>query len=128
MFSPGTMEAIELFQVRTLDARGQPLSVDGRVGPMTWGALFGEGAVPPVADPPTPLASAVLAAAGKEVGVMEVPAGSNSGPRVNQYLASVGEPPGLAWCAAFVYWCFEEAASVVKIPNPAIRTAGALEV
>jgi len=128
VFGSDTMEALELFQVRTMDVHGHPLAADGRVGPMTWAALFGEEAVPPVADPPTPLAAAVLGVAGKEVGVMEDPLGSNSGPRVNQYLESVGDQAGLAWCAAFVYWCFQEAASALKIANPATRTAGAIDV
>jgi len=128
VFGPDTMEAVELFQVRTVDGHSQPLTVDGMVGPMTWAALFGESSVPAVAEPPTPLAAAVLGVAGKEVGVMEVPLGSNSGPRVNQYLEAVGENPGLAWCAAFVYWCFENAAAAVKVKNPAIRTAGALDL
>jgi hypothetical protein len=123
-----TVEAIELFQVRTMDAHGQPLAVDGRVGPMTWAALFGGAAVAPAVDPSTALAAAVLSVAGKEVGVMEDPIGSNSGPRVNQYLASVGDPGGLAWCAAFVYWSFQQAAEALKVANPATRTAGALDV
>jgi hypothetical protein len=128
IFGAETMEAIELFQVRSIDTHGQPLVVDGRVGPMTWAAMFGETTVPPVFDPPTPLARAVLGFAGKEVGVMEVPLGSNSGPRVNQYLESVGERAGLPWCAAFVYWCFENAAATLQLKNPAIRTAGAIDL
>ena len=117
-----------MLQVRFEDARGQPLTADGRVGPMTWAALFGAATVPPVTDPATPLAAAVLAVAGKEVGVMEDPLGSNAGPRVNQYLESVGDQGGLPWCAAFVYWCFQEAAAQLQIPNPATRTAGAIDV
>lgn len=128
VFGAHTMEAIELFQVRTIDAHGQPLTVDGRVGPVTWAALFGAASVPTAADPPTALAAAVLSLAGKEIGVMEIPVGSNSGPRVNQYLESVGDNGGLPWCAAFVYWCFQEAAAALKVPNPATRTAGALDV
>jgi hypothetical protein len=127
-FGADTMEAVELFQVRTMDAHGQPLIVDGRVGPMTWAALFGETTVPPVADPPTPLAAAVLGVAGREVGVMEDPVGSNCGPRVNQYLESVGDKGGLPWCAAFVYWCFQQAAAALQMSNPATRTAGAVDV
>jgi hypothetical protein len=128
VFGADTMEAVELFQVRSLDTRGQPLIVDGNVGPATWAALFGEATVPPIANPPTPLAKAVLGVAGKEVGVMEEPLGSNSGPRVNQYLESVGDKGGLPWCAAFVYWCFEAAAEALKTRNPATRTAGAIDV
>jgi len=52
VFGAETVEAVETFQVRTLDIHGQPLTVDGQVGPMTWAALFGEATVPPAADPP----------------------------------------------------------------------------
>jgi len=104
--------------------------VDGRVGPSTWCALFGAGALPP-AQPTSRLTAEVLSIAGREVGVMEDPIGSNRGPRVNQYLAAVGldaAAGNYAWCAAFVYWCFREAAAALGIPNPATKTAGAMDV
>lgn len=50
----------------------------------------------------------VIAVARKELGVTEV-GFSNSGPRVNQYLASVGLGPGQPWCAAFVHWACDQA-------------------
>lgn len=53
-----------------------------------------------------------VAAARKELGVTEVNY-SNSGPRVNQYLASVGLGPGHPWCAAFVHWACDQA----KVPE-----------
>lgn len=53
-----------------------------------------------------------IAAARKELGVTEVNF-SNSGPRVNQYLASVGLGPGHPWCAAFVHWVCDQA----KVPE-----------
>jgi hypothetical protein len=34
--------------------------------------------------------------------------------------------PGLAWCCAFTYWCFDEAAAQAGIDNPMYRTAGCL--
>ena len=43
-----------------------------------------------------------------EIGVREI--GTNRGPRVETYLASVGLPPGNPWCAAFVAWCIQQAA------------------
>jgi hypothetical protein len=67
----------------------------------------------------------VLRVAAGEVGVMEVPLGSNRGPRVDQYLNSVG--PGLLgqpWCMAFIYFCFVQAAQGLGVANPAPRTAG----
>lgn len=67
------------------------------------------------------------------------------GPEVDVYLASVGlhvgQPdgidksegpfPGHPWCAAFVYWCFEQAVEADKTGiaiNPCPRTAGALHL
>jgi hypothetical protein len=54
-----------------------------------------------------------------ELGVKENPAGSNSGPRVNQYLASAGLGPGYPWCMAFMNWCFRKAGLDIQHPNEA---------
>ena len=62
---------------------------------------------------------------------MEQPPGSNRGPKVDQYLTAVGLNPAggsFAWCAAFVYWCFRKASEELGVPNPAVKTAGALDV
>jgi len=126
-----TQDAIELFQARFTDVNGAPLTVDGMVGPMTWGALFGAASTPSNATPPSILLSKVLEIAGGEVGVMEAPPGSNRGPRVDQYLTAVGLDPSagsFAWCAAFVYWCFLQASNALKTTNPAIRDAGVLDL
>jgi len=46
----------------------------------------------------------------KERGVKEVPAGSNSGPRVREYQSSTSlGGTGWPWCAAFVCWSFSRA-------------------
>jgi hypothetical protein len=68
-----------------------------------------------------------LIIAAKEVGVTEQPKGSNSGPRVNQYLKAVGLNPGYAWCQAFVYWCYAEAAKTLNVCNAVPKTAGVLD-
>ncbi len=70
------------------------------------------------------LSAAALMAAQGQVGQCEHPAGSNSGPMVNEYLRSVGLNPGYAWCQAFVYWCYDVAAKKLSITNPLVRTAG----
>lgn len=45
----------------------------------------------------------------KEVGVKEVPADSNSGPRVMEYQSATSlGGTGWPWCAAFVNWCYRE--------------------
>jgi peptidoglycan hydrolase-like protein with peptidoglycan-binding domain len=130
-FGAETQEAVQLFQARSLDFQNHPLTVDGQVGPMTWAALFRSPPAPSTAAPADSLLGSVLAVAGGEVGVMEEPPGSNRGPKVNQYLASAGLNAldgNFAWCAAFVYWCFSQASTALAVPNPAVRTAGALDV
>jgi hypothetical protein len=128
-FGPRTEQAVRLFQARNLDAEGRPLQQDGRVGSLTWAALFGSGAVP-VRDRTTdPFLARVLQIAEREeaIPVREVPKNSNRGPQVDAYLARVGVPPGLAWCCAFVYFCFDEAARGLSRQNPMVRTAGCLD-
>ena len=70
----------------------------------------------------------VLAEAGAaaDAGVREVPRNSNRGPQVDEYLRRAGVQPGLAWCCAFTYYCFDEAAARAGIDNPMFRTAGCL--
>jgi hypothetical protein len=50
-------------------------------------------------------ATRVLAWADSQVGVREEPRGSNRGPKIREYLESVGLGQGYAWCAAGMYWC-----------------------
>ena len=127
VFGEQTESAVKLFQVRTVDETGAPLEIDGIVGQKTWSALFGV-AFPSVRTTPPAagsLLAEVLRVAAGEVGVMEVPPGSNRGPRVDQYLNAVG--PGLLgqpWCMAFIYFCFVQAAQGLGVANPAPRTAG----
>src|SRR2546426_4772635 len=113
------------------DTPGAPLKIDGVVGPMTWAALFGADTVPPNATAPSQLLATVLQLASREVGTMEDPLGSNRGPRVDQYLRAVGLNPAdgsFPWCAAFVYFCFQQAAKTLDVPNPAIKDAGVLDL
>jgi hypothetical protein len=53
--------------------------------------------------------------ASKEVGVTEDPPGSNKGPRINQYLESIGLKPGLPWSVAFIYWVYRQAGAANKL-------------
>lgn len=129
-FGANTEQAVRLYQARATDASGAPLDVDGIVGPDTWEALFGRGSVttpPNLGEPPTRLTDALLAVAADEVGVREVPDGSNRGPRVDLYLGSVSQGLlGQPWCCAFVYWCFREASAGLGIANPFPKTGGVL--
>lgn len=123
-YDKGLASLVKLFQSQQVDAAGRPLVVDGTVGPLTWDALFG----PPAAAAPAAasIADAALLKAIAEINVMESPVGSNDGPRVRQFLASVGLPPGNFWCMAFVHWCFQEAAKDAGIVNPFPKTGGCL--
>ena len=128
-FGDQTESAVKLFQARFPDIDGVPLVVDGKVGSITWAALFGEETVPAADRPPAGLLSKVLKVAQSQIGVMEKPPGSNRGPEVDEYIRRVGlNPKGkFAWCVAFVYFCFDEAASELGRTNPMIKTAGVLD-
>ena len=75
---------------------------------------------------PIPLITSLLIIARLEIGVKETPPGSNRGPRVEEYLKSVHLDPGFAWCAAFVYWCYEKACEGLKLDNPLPVTGSCL--
>jgi hypothetical protein len=129
VFGAQTEEAVQLFQARSADQLGNPLTVDGRVGPTTWAALFAI-EIPPITQSGTTLQQKVIDFASTQVGNMENPLGSNRGPQVDIYLRSVGLDPAAGnfpWCAAFVFFCFQQAAAQLNVPNPAIKDAGVLD-
>jgi CHAP domain/Putative peptidoglycan binding domain len=130
VFDDVTVSAVKLFQTRHTDVSGTPLKADGQIGPITWAVLFDTDNVPSGNDAPSPLLSTTLQVAASQLGVVEDPPNSNRGPMVDQYLQSVGlDPAGnhYSWCAAFVYWCFQQAANQLGIDNPLIKTAGCLD-
>ena len=130
-FDSETKAAVQLFQARSVDGQGRSLRIDGVVGPLTWAALFGSNSLPDTIDVPlSPLLKTTLDVAASQVGVMEEPPGSNRGPQVDQYLKAVGLDPvdgSYPWCAAFVYWSFQQAATRLEKTNPVIRTASVLD-
>jgi hypothetical protein len=75
----------------------------------------------------SPLLTLVLMIAQQELGVKEEPPFSNRGFKIEQYLACIGLGPGFAWCAAYVYWCFEQASCLQNRVNPLIRTGSCLQ-
>lgn len=75
----------------------------------------------------TPLATATLKIATSQLGVKEIPKGSNAGPEVEIYLRSVGLGKGFPWCMAFVYWCTQQATIKMAFKNPLKKTAGVLD-
>jgi len=129
----GTERAVKLFQSRFPDVTGQPLEIDGKVGSLTWGAMFGASTVPSNSAAPSALAKAAIVAAISQLGVMEKPIGSNRGPQVDGYLRGVGlnpaegPPRGFAWCVAFTHFCYKKAAEDLGLQNPHIKTAGVLD-
>lgn len=79
------------------------------------------------------LAPAIVRIATAEIGVEEI-AGTNCGPRVNQYKAATNLPPAESWpwCAAFVCWVVREALRATGTPETKTferpTTAGALDL
>ena len=128
-FGKNTKSAVKLFQARFTDTDGLPLKIDGEVGAITWAALFGAQSVPVSNNAESPLLARVLEVAATQVGVMEEPLGSNRGPRVDEYVRSVGlNPEGKhAWCVTFTYWCFAQATQALDRKNPMIKTGGVLK-
>ena len=128
VFDERMKSAVKLFQSRSSDADGNPLKIDGEIGAITWAALFGVDQVAVVSQAGDTLLAKVLevASAEEKKPVREDPPNSNRGADVVKYLNSVGVPPGNSWCAAFVFWCFGEAARQLGRGNPVFRTGGCL--
>ena len=72
------------------------------------------------------LKSTALQIASSQLGAAENPKGSNWGPAVQKYLASVGINFPASWCMAFVYWCTDQAAKEMGVANPLFKTGGVL--
>lgn len=127
IFDELTESAVRLFQSQTRDSQGNPLVVDGKMGAISWAALFLTGENRPEPEPQEDaLLLKVMEIAASQIGVMEDPPGSNRGPQVEKYLASAGCSPGDPWCASFLYWCFSEAAKSLGIKNPMVRTGSCI--
>lgn len=125
-FGPETEDAVCYFQQTHVGQGCRHLRVDGVVGPRTWWALEHPSGndqdshisdlIVPKQEPTNIVAAAALAAAWEEFreGVLEIPDGSNRGPRIDVYtgLAGKGYAPdfkGPPWCAYLVSWCFAQA-------------------
>ena len=122
---------MKLFQARSSDSEGKPLSVDGVVGTHDLvGAVRDAGCR--AAHPARPLEALLqrvidVAASEEQQHVREEPLGSNRGPRVDQYLRAAGIDPNTGsypWCAGFIVWCFDNAARELGLASPVPRTAG----
>ena len=130
VFDSALSRSVKLFQARFPDTAGLPLEPAGKVGSLTWSALFGQASVPSAAQTPSALSEAAVAFAETQIGVMESPLGSNRGPEVDRYLRAAGLDPSTGdfpWCVAFTHFCYQSAAAQVGGPNPHVRTAGVLD-
>lgn len=123
IFGPKTTNAVKLFQATHKDQNGNPLEIDGKLGSISWAVLFGQQTVPSIDENTNKLLAEALKIAATQVGVMEVPPGSNRGKKVEEYLASTGLDGGYYWCAAFVYWCFLKASENLGKATPVFKTA-----
>lgn len=74
----------------------------------------------------TNLSKETIFSAITQLGVEEVPKGSNAGVDVEKYLKSVGLGKGYSWCMAFVYWNVLQACGKLAISNPLLKTGGVL--
>ncbi|KAB2784739.1 CHAP domain-containing protein [Brucella anthropi] len=112
-------KSLEAFQIANVDASGQPLNVDGKLGPNTDWALDAA-----LGNQTLDVKSSIVLpdlAAGKTTGskalsvaMNEMNSGcgeqgaDNRGPDVRRYLNGKA-PEGSSWCAGFVSYCFQEA-------------------
>ncbi|MGY6646970.1 MAG: CHAP domain-containing protein [Salinarimonas sp.] len=125
--------AVRAFQAQALDPRGEPLAVDGIVGPLTRFALdlaLGrrDRAVLEEAGPGSRFGLAALEIARAEMarGAGET-GGNNRGPDVQLYLdGRVGE--GANWCAGFVSWCYREGSARIGQEMPFKYSLGARDI
>lgn len=118
LFGPSTEAAVKQFQ------KLRNLQVDGEVGELTWTTLFNPISITPVSS--NILGVRALEVAKTQLNVREK-TGHNDGEAVESYLKSVGLGKGYAWCAAFVYWCFNQASKQLEIDNPLYKTAGVMD-
>ncbi|MEZ6138532.1 MAG: TIGR02594 family protein [Pirellulaceae bacterium] len=108
IFGRNTETAVRLYQANN------GLTVDGVVGPQTWGSLSGAPATPPSEPLPVNRTSPPwMTVAQQEMhnGVANV-AGSAANPRILQYHGTTtlqATSDETAWCSAFVNWCMLQA-------------------
>ncbi len=119
-FGTKTKNAVRAFQSQNLDQLGQPLVVDGKVGPLTWWSLtHRKPLIEPVSAvdftkmPPAALGGSAFGRAALKIAIGELKAGAgeeggnNKGKWVRKYLNGFG-PEGSSWCAAFTSWCYDQ--------------------
>lgn len=134
VFDMAMERAVRAFQSQNLDPRGEPLVVDGVVGPLTRFAIdVALGARDPRSPAPAAgagslLGEAALAAARAEAarGAGEE-GGNNRGPDIRVYLDGLAQE-GADWCAGFVSWCHREGARRLGRAMPFRYSLGARDI
>lgn len=140
VFDRALERAVRAFQSQNLDPRGEPLVVDGIVGPLTRFALNASLAARE-GGPPAPASDAgsgagglagfgeaALAVAREEAARRAGEAGGdNRGPDIRAYLDGRAAE-GADWCAGFVSWCHRVAAGRLGEPMPFRYSLGARDI
>jgi hypothetical protein len=134
-FGDQTYNAVRAFQSQNLDQHGQPLVVDGTVGPLTWWSLTNP---KPVVVTPSAIDYTIMPMGGSPLGRLALQAainelkagagevgGNNCGPWVKKYLTPAGLGEGNSWCASFVSWCYLQASGNQKDKMPFAYCPGA---
>ena len=140
IFDTATFKAVRNFQSRHLDKHNVPLEVDGEVGEVTWWALqnprsivYG-GAINYGIMPLSEMGGSAIGRTALQFAINELNAGAgeqggnNKGPWIRKYLQPAGLAEGNSWCAAFISWCFLQAAGSDKKSMPFKYTAGARNI
>jgi hypothetical protein len=140
VFDNNTFKAVRNFQSSHLDKHGMPLEVDGEVGEITWWALQHPRSRVETASinfrdmPGEDSGGSAVGRAALRAAIHELNAGAgeeggnNRGPWVKKYLQPAGLGEGFSWCAAFVSWCFLQAADGDKTMMPFKYSAGARNI
>jgi peptidoglycan hydrolase-like protein with peptidoglycan-binding domain len=140
IFDTATFKAVRNFQSNHLDKHNTPLTVDGEVGALTWWALqhprseVSGGSIDFGIMPDTALGGTAIGRSALQFAINELNAGAgevggnNKGPWVKKYLEPAGVSEGNSWCAAFVSWCFLQAAGGDKKAMPFKYSAGARNI
>ncbi|PSK93420.1 CHAP domain-containing protein [Taibaiella chishuiensis] len=140
VFDNVTYAAVRNFQGSHLDKHGMPLKVDGKVGDITWWALsnprtaVSHGVIDFTKMPDAAMGGSTMGRAALMAAIGELKAGAgeiggnNRGKWVKKYLDPTGLKEGNAWCAAFLSWCFLQAAGGDKSKMPFRYTAGARDL
>lgn len=132
-FGPRTRRALEAYQASSIGPNGEPLLVDGVVGPVTWWALTtdDQGAAHTgrtygfrAGVPRHELGRALLEVVADQIGAREI-GRNNAGPDVARYANGLQDVP---WCAWFVTWCVGRASAALGESSPISHQGGARRV